>query len=111
MPEDAEKHPVPAILELIPYRKRDFMRGCDEAIHRYFMAAGYVSTKVDVRGTGDSEDLLFDEYTKLEHEDGVAVIAWLAQQRGWADGYTNAVGLLEGLKCLRKGLTGPWAHN
>ena len=27
LPEDAERDPVPAILEYIPYRKRDYMRG------------------------------------------------------------------------------------
>jgi len=31
--------------------------------------------------------------------------------RGWADGYTNAIPrLLQGLKTPRKGLIGPWAH-
>ena len=80
LPEDAEVHPVPAILELIPYRKRDFMRGRDEAIHRWFAGCGYVAVRVDVRGTGDSEGLLFDEYSRQEHDDAVAVIAWLAAQ-------------------------------
>jgi putative CocE/NonD family hydrolase len=92
MPEDAEANPVPAILELIPYRKRDFMRGRDEAIHRYFAAAGYVSARVDVRGTGDSEGLLYDEYSKLEHEDAVAVIAWLADQP-WCSGRVGMTGI------------------
>jgi putative CocE/NonD family hydrolase len=30
---------------------------------------------------------------------------------GWADGYTSAIPrMLEGLRCPRKGLVGPWAH-
>ena len=33
LPEDAEDDPVPAILEYIPYRKRDFTRPRDEPIH------------------------------------------------------------------------------
>ena len=34
LPADAERAPVPAILEYIPYRERDFMRARDEPIHR-----------------------------------------------------------------------------
>ena len=34
LPEDAEATPVPAILEYIPYRKRDLMRARDEPMHR-----------------------------------------------------------------------------
>ncbi|MBT7615537.1 MAG: hypothetical protein HN577_20275, partial [Rhodospirillaceae bacterium] len=30
MPDDAETHPVPAILEYTPYRKRDLTRNRDE---------------------------------------------------------------------------------
>src|SRR6185312_9027440 len=35
MPEGAEQLPVPAILEYIPYRKRDNSRGRDELNHPY----------------------------------------------------------------------------
>src|SRR5690554_3392031 len=35
LPRGARTAPVPAILEYIPYRKRDFMRARDEPIHRY----------------------------------------------------------------------------
>ena len=38
LPKTADTDPVPAILEYIPYRKRDFMRSRDEPIHRYFAA-------------------------------------------------------------------------
>ena len=31
--EGADATPVPAILEYIPYRKRDGTRGCDEPMH------------------------------------------------------------------------------
>lgn len=48
LPSDAEERPVPAILEYIPYRKRDFMRTRDEPIHRYFAAHGYAAMRVDV---------------------------------------------------------------
>ena len=66
MPTSAEPEPVPAILEYIPYRKRDFMRARDEPIHRYFALEGYASVRVDIRGSGDSEGLLYDEYTLQE---------------------------------------------
>src|ERR1700684_231494 len=38
LPADAGAAPVPAILEYIPYRKRDFMRRRDERMHRWFAA-------------------------------------------------------------------------
>ena len=34
MPEAATAAPVPAVLEYIPYRKRDFTRRRDESMHR-----------------------------------------------------------------------------
>jgi len=92
LPEDAEARPVPAILELIPYRKRDFFRGRDESIHRWFAGAGYAAVRVDVRGTGDSEGLIFDEYSQQEHDDAVAVIAWLAAQP-WCSGKVGMTGI------------------
>src|SRR4051812_7898205 len=36
LPEDAETHRVPAVLEYLPCRKRDFLRARDEPIHSYF---------------------------------------------------------------------------
>ena len=92
MPQDAGDRPVPAILELIPYRKRDFMRGRDEAIHRWFAGCDYAAVRVDVRGTGDSQGLLFDEYSRQEHDDAVAVIAWLAAQP-WCSGKVGMTGI------------------
>ena len=49
LPEDAEQNPVPAILEYIPYRKRDMTRLRDETMHPYFAANGYASIRVDTR--------------------------------------------------------------
>ena len=40
LPEDADAKPVPAILEYIPYRKRDGTRGRDEPMHGWFAAQG-----------------------------------------------------------------------
>src|SRR5262245_26542548 len=74
LPTGAEAAPAPAILEYIPYRKRDFMRARDEPIHRYFAQAGYAAVRVDLRGSGDSEGVLFDEYTQQELDDAVEII-------------------------------------
>src|ERR1700761_5892056 len=54
MPHDALDHPVPAILEYIPYRKRDGTRRRDEPMHGYFARNGYASIRVDMRGSGES---------------------------------------------------------
>jgi len=92
LPEDAEEHPVPAILEYIPYRKRDFMRLRDEPMHRYYAGHGYAAVRVDLRGSGDSDGVLDDEYLPREQLDAVEVIAWLADQP-WCDGNVGMTGI------------------
>ena len=92
LPESATQSPVPAILEYIPYRKRDFMRARDEPIHRYLAGHGYASVRVDLRGSGDSDGLLLDEYLPQEQADAVEVIAWLAAQP-WCDGNVVMTGI------------------
>src|SRR5882672_10004664 len=52
LPADAETSPVPAILEYIPYRKRDLTRARDEPMHHWVAAHGYAAARVDVRGRG-----------------------------------------------------------
>lgn len=91
-PANAEQAPVPAILEYIPYRKRDFMRARDEPIHRYFAQHGYASVRVDIRGSGDSDGILTDEYSLQEHQDAVEIIAWIAAQP-WCSGAVGMMGI------------------
>jgi putative CocE/NonD family hydrolase len=91
-PKDAGRRPVPAILEFIPYRKRDFMRSRDEPMHRYFAMRGYVSVRVDLRGSGDSDGVLHDEYSPAEHEDALAIIDWLSRQP-WCSGAVGMTGI------------------
>ena len=56
LPETAgPHHPVPAILEYLPYRKRDGTIFRDQLTHPYFAGHGYASIRVDMRGNGDSE--------------------------------------------------------
>jgi len=92
LPADARSRPVPALLEFLPYRKRDLMRARDEPMHRWFAQEGYACARVDLRGSGDSDGLLDDEYTPQEHEDAEAVIAWLAAQP-WCDGNVGMFGI------------------
>ena len=92
LPKSAEQEPVPAILEYIPYRKRDFMRARDEPIHRFFALQGYAAVRVDLRGSGDSEGLLFDEYAQQELDDAVEIIAWIAAQP-WCAGAVGMMGI------------------
>lgn len=92
MPEGAEASPVPAILEYIPYRKRDGVRLRDETMHPYVAGHGYACIRVDIRGSGDSEGVLTDEYLQQELDDGVAIIEWLGQQ-SWCDGNVGIIGI------------------
>ncbi len=92
LPEDAETHPVPAVLEYIPYRKRDFMRARDEPMHRYIAGHGYAAVRADLRGSGDSDGILLDEYLPQEQEDAVEVIEWLASQ-AWCTGKVGMTGI------------------
>ena len=85
MPVDAETNPVPAILEHLPYRKRDGTAVRDALTHPYFAGHGYACIRVDMRGNGDSEGLMADEYTEQELSDACEVIAWLAAQP-WCSG-------------------------
>ncbi|HKX10246.1 MAG TPA: CocE/NonD family hydrolase [Stellaceae bacterium] len=90
IPDGAERAPVPAILEYIPYRKRDGTRARDEPMHGYFAEHGYAAVRVDMRGSGDSDGYLADEYLKQEQDDALEVIAWIAAQP-WC---TGAVGMM-----------------
>lgn len=80
IPEGAETRPVPVVLEYIPYRKRDAYRPRDNAWATQLAQYGFVYARVDVRGSGDSDGVMVDEYALPELNDGVSVIAWLASQ-------------------------------
>ncbi|MDW6023685.1 CocE/NonD family hydrolase [Mesorhizobium sp. BAC0120] len=92
LPVDAEETPVPAILEYIPYRKNDLTAQRDAVMHPYVAGHGYAVVRVDLRGTGDSDGLMLDEYLQQELDDGCSVIEWLAKQ-SWCDGNVGMVGI------------------
>jgi predicted acyl esterase len=92
LPEDAERDPVPAILEYLPYRKGDAFARRDSHHHPYFAGHGYAGVRVDLRGSGDSDGIMEDEYLPQEQDDAVEVIAWLAQQP-WCTGAVAMIGI------------------
>jgi putative CocE/NonD family hydrolase len=91
LPADAMRQPVPAILEYIPYRKRDGTRGRDEPMHGWFAAQGYGAIRVDMRGSGESDGHMADEYLAQELDDACEVIDWLSRQR-WCNGRVGMMG-------------------
>ena len=92
IPKDAVKNPVPVILEHIPYRKRDGTVARDELTHPWFAGHGYACIRTDMRGSGESEGLLEDEYTSQELRDAVEVILWAARQP-WCNGNVGMMGI------------------
>ena len=59
--------------------------------HPYWAGHGYAAVRVDIRGSGNSDGLLQDEYLPQEQRDACEVIAWLAAQR-WCDGAVGIYG-------------------
>ena len=91
LPKDAQEQPVPAVLEYLPYRKNDFTAIRDSIRHPYFAGHGYASIRVDIRGTGDSDGYLPDEYTKQEQDDALDVFEWI-QAQPWSTGSIGMIG-------------------
>ena len=92
LPKNAAAKPVPAILEYIPYRRRDATIVGDTPRHGYFAGHGYACVRVDMRGSGDSDGVLLDEYLKQEQDDALEVIAWIAAQP-WCSGQVGMMGI------------------
>jgi putative CocE/NonD family hydrolase len=99
-PLDADDEPVPAILEYIPYRKRDLTSVRDSIAHPYLAGHGFACVRVDIRGSGESDGVLVDEYLEQEQRDAEDVLAWLAEQP-WCDGRTGMMGSWGGFAALQ----------
>ena len=68
LPADAEADPVPAIIEYNPYRKRDLTAVNNEPFHGYLAGHGYAGVRLEIRGSGESDGILVDEYLPQELE-------------------------------------------
>jgi len=80
----------PALIEYHPYRKDD-KSAARAADHDYFAQHGFVSVRLDVRGTGSSEGVNTDEYMAVETTDGYDAVEWLASQ-SWSNGNVGMFG-------------------
>ncbi|HEX5014528.1 MAG TPA: CocE/NonD family hydrolase [Candidatus Limnocylindrales bacterium] len=92
---DAPAERFPAILEMIPYRKDDWRAASDQGRGSWLAARGFALCRLDVRGTGSSGGVAFDEYTALETQDGYEAVEWLAAQP-WCNGNVGMWGISYG---------------
>ena len=92
LPVDAEVAPVPAILEALPYRFSDGTVTRDVLVHPYWAAHGYACVRLDLRGSGESDGILEDEYALQEQDDLLEAIAWIAEQP-WCSGAVGMTGI------------------
>ncbi len=74
-----EDEHFPVILEAIPYRKDDISLYDDSVRMEYFAGHGYICARLDLRGSGNSEGILVDEYTMREQCDLLEVVEWLSR--------------------------------
>lgn len=89
-PKTRDKAPV--VVEMIPYRRRDGTVFRDLDIHPYWAGFGIACCRVDIRGSGDSDGILADEYLPREQEDACEIIAHLAGQ-DWCTGNVGMTGI------------------
>ena len=92
LPASADRVPVPAVVEMVPYRRRDGTALVDARSHPYVAAHGFACVRVDLRGSGDSGGVLHDEYLPQEQEDALEIIDWIADQP-WCTGSVGMTGL------------------
>ena len=91
LPLDAREHPAPAIFEYLPYRLTEGTAAWDDAQMHYFVRNGYAGVRVDIRGSGNSDGWLMDEYCAQEQADALEVLRWIAAEP-WCDGAIGMIG-------------------
>ncbi|SNR42792.1 hypothetical protein SAMN06265360_105223 [Haloechinothrix alba] len=91
-PVHSDLEAVPGIVEIIPYRQRDLTSRRDSIHHPYIAGHGYACMRVDLRGSGESEGVLTDEYLEEELSDAEDVLGWLAKQP-WCTGRMGMMGI------------------
>ena len=67
--EQGDGDMLPTVLEYLPYRKADWTAERDHQRHPWLASHGYVVIRVDIRGSGDSDGVYFDEYLQQEQDD------------------------------------------
>jgi putative CocE/NonD family hydrolase len=92
LPAEAATEKVPVVLEWIPYRQSDLTAISDSMLHGWFAMNGIAALRVDLRGSGNSDGVVTDEYTPQEQDDAVEVIAWAAAQP-WSNGAVGMIGI------------------
>jgi putative CocE/NonD family hydrolase len=84
--------PVPCVVEYTPYRKDDLRGAARDFGSFYFAERGVAAVQLDVRGTGDSDGFVTDEYQYPQEQlDGFDALEWLAGQP-WCNGRTGLWG-------------------
>lgn len=86
IPQDAldGKIKVGTLVEYLPYRKNDFTAVRDSIRHPYYGGYGFALMRVDMRGSGDSDEILHGEYLKQEQDDNLEVFDWIVAQE-WSN--------------------------
>jgi predicted acyl esterase len=92
LPQVGHGERVPVVLEYIPYRTFDRYRGLDDRWGQALASQGIAFARIDIRGSGNSEGLLLDEYLESEQRDAEDSIAWLAAQP-WCNGAVGMRGI------------------
>lgn len=83
---------VPCVVEYTPYRKDDLRGAARDFGSFYFAERGVAAVQLDVRGTGDSDGVVTDEYQHPQEQlDGFDALKWLAGQP-WCNGRTGLWG-------------------
>jgi putative CocE/NonD family hydrolase len=95
VPADAERKPGGTVIEYLPYRKRDGYRYRDDVAGAALAKAGIALVRVDIRGTGESDGVIVDEYMPIEQADALVLIDWVARQP-WCNGSVGMRGISYG---------------
>lgn len=93
LPQEAVegKMKVGTIIEYLPYRKNDFTAIRDSIRHPYYAGNGFASMRIDMRGCGDSDDVILGEYLQQEQDDCLECFDWVIDQE-WSNGNIGMVG-------------------
>ncbi|MEU9333340.1 CocE/NonD family hydrolase [Streptomyces sp. NPDC048290] len=83
--------PVPALLELLPFRLTDMTASRDAQRHPWYAGHGYASVRVDARGHGNSGGVPGGG-PAADAADAAEVVEWLAA-RPWCDGGVGMIGI------------------